>query len=85
MECTQGKLLSCHYYPDCPEPELAIGITKHTDNSFLTIVAQDQTGGLQVLHENQFWVDVVPIPGALVVNVGDFLQVCSNLGLRLWV
>ncbi|GMN53448.1 hypothetical protein TIFTF001_022585 [Ficus carica] len=78
IECNEGKRLLCHYYPECPEPDLAIGITKHSDNSFLTIVAQDQTGGLQVLHKNQFWVDVEPIPGALVVNIGDFLQLVSN-------
>ncbi|GMJ01956.1 hypothetical protein like AT1G06620 [Hibiscus trionum] len=34
-------------------------------------------GGLQVLHENQ-WIDVPPLPGALVVNIGDFLQLISN-------
>ncbi|KAM4127308.1 hypothetical protein ACJW30_02G080200 [Castanea mollissima] len=36
-----------------------------------------QIGGLQVLYQNQ-WVDVIPIPGSLVVNVGDMMQLISN-------
>jgi len=67
----------CHYYPPCPEPELTIGTVKHSDASFITIVLQDHIGGLQILHDNQ-WIDVAPIHGALVVNVGDLLQVSSS-------
>jgi len=51
-----------------------MGNSKHTDNDFLKILLQDQIGGLQVLHDNQ-WVDVTPIHGALVINIGDLLQV----------
>ncbi|CAK7327237.1 unnamed protein product [Dovyalis caffra] len=77
IECNKGRTLVCHYYPACPEPELAMGVTKHTDNTFLTILTEDQTGGLQVLHDNQ-WADVQPIAGSLVVNIGDLLQIISN-------
>uniref|UniRef100_J3LVR7 Fe2OG dioxygenase domain-containing protein n=1 Tax=Oryza brachyantha TaxID=4533 RepID=J3LVR7_ORYBR len=75
--CNQGQMILCHYYPPCPQPELAIGITRHSDSGFLTVLLQDQTGGLQVLHDNQ-WVDVVPIPGAFIVNLGDLMQMISN-------
>ncbi|KAK6914065.1 Isopenicillin N synthase-like, Fe(2+) 2OG dioxygenase domain [Dillenia turbinata] len=73
MECAKGLLSICHYYPACPQPELTFGTRKHTDNNFLTVLLQDQIGGLQVLHLDK-WVDVPSIPGSLVVNIGDLLQ-----------
>ncbi|CAF2105259.1 1-aminocyclopropane-1-carboxylate oxidase homolog 7 [Brassica napus] len=39
--------------------------------------AKDQVGGLQVLHQD-CWVDVTPIPRALIINFGDFLQMMTN-------
>ncbi|CAN1828308.1 1-aminocyclopropane-1-carboxylate oxidase homolog 5 [Linum perenne] len=65
------------YYPYCPQPELTVGIAAHTDAGAVTLLLQDEVGGLQVLiGEN--WVDVVPVQGALVVNIGDLLQIMSN-------
>ncbi|MBA0612470.1 hypothetical protein Godav_013069 [Gossypium davidsonii] len=73
MGCAEGLAVLSHYYPPCPEPELTFGTSKHSDNDFLTVLLQDQIGGLQVLYEDQ-WLDVPPVPGALVINVGDLLQ-----------
>lgn len=75
--CLDGPSLACHYYPPCPEPWLTLGTTRHSDPSFLTVLLQDAVGGLQVLLGGR-WVDVPSLPGALVVNIGDFLQLMSN-------
>ncbi|KAE8784737.1 1-aminocyclopropane-1-carboxylate oxidase4-like [Hordeum vulgare] len=73
--CLEGKVMVCHYYPVCPEPERTMGLVPHTDPGVLTVLAQDGVGGLQVKHTNEdgesYWVDAKPVPGALVINVGD--------------
>nr|XP_043630761.1 1-aminocyclopropane-1-carboxylate oxidase homolog 1-like [Erigeron canadensis] len=75
--CAEGLAILGHYYPSCPQPELAIGTYKHTDNNFITVLLQDHVGGLQVFHQNH-WIDVPPNPQVLVVNAGDLLQLISN-------
>ncbi|KAG9441485.1 hypothetical protein H6P81_017339 [Aristolochia fimbriata] len=83
-KCEEGMLVSCHYYPPCPDNSDArpkLGSVQHCDPSFLTLLLQDQIGGLQVFHEGN-WVDVTPLHGALVVNVGDFLRLMTNDQLK---
>ncbi|CAL1376141.1 unnamed protein product [Linum trigynum] len=75
--CAEVLGIGGHYYPPCPQPELTLGITQHSDVGFITILLQDHVGGLQVAHRGH-WVDVPPKPDALVINVGDMLQLISN-------
>ncbi|KAJ0093139.1 hypothetical protein Patl1_25162 [Pistacia atlantica] len=78
MGCAEELYFIGHYYLACPDPELTLGLSKHTDSAFLTVVLQDQMGGLQVLHEKQ-GVDANPVLGALIFNIGDMSQACSEV------
>ncbi|KAK9183132.1 hypothetical protein WN944_026281 [Citrus x changshan-huyou] len=71
--CVEEMTIGNSYYPECPQPELSIGIATHSDPGFVTVLIQDQIGGLQVFHEDQ-WFDIAPVPGALVVNLGYMMQ-----------
>lgn len=50
----------------------------HTDSGLLTLLWQDQVGGLEVEHPEKGWVEVPPMEGALIVNSGQLLERVSN-------
>jgi polar amino acid transport system ATP-binding protein len=61
-------------YPSRPAPESAAwGVGEHTDYGLLTLLYQDDTGGLEV-HTPQGWIDAPPVPGTFVCNLGDMLD-----------
>ncbi|KAG9143451.1 hypothetical protein Leryth_016450 [Lithospermum erythrorhizon] len=68
-----------NYYPVCPRPDLVLGLSPHSDGSALTVLQQRKGSsvGLQILKDNK-WVSVQPIPDALVINIGDTIEVLSN-------
>nr|AIY24993.1 flavanone 3-hydroxylase 1 [Mangifera indica] len=68
-----------NFYPTCPEPELTLGLKRHTDPGTITLLLQDQVGGLQATRDNgETWITVQPVDGAFVVNLGDHGHYLSN-------
>jgi isopenicillin N synthase-like dioxygenase len=68
------------YYPPQP-PESGgeqFGVAPHTDYGGLTLLSQDDTGGLQIQTRAGEWVMAAPIPDTFVVNVGDLMARWSN-------
>lgn len=63
------------YYPAQDEScgEAQFGVAPHTDFGVLTVLCQDDTGGLQVQDVNGDWIHAPPIEGTLIVNVADLL------------
>ena len=66
-----------HYPTQCEEEGL-FGSAPHTDYGFITLLAQDDVGGLEVRNKAGVWVPVPPIPDSFVMNVGDILARWSN-------
>jgi isopenicillin N synthase-like dioxygenase len=73
------SFLRLNYYPACPAAAAGrqLGVNPHTDSGAVTVLLQDEQPGLEVLHQGQ-WVLVEPRRDALVVNIGDIVQVWSN-------
>lgn len=74
---TNLKLL---HYPAQPtdRPADQYGAAPHTDFGFVTILAQDDTGGLEVRTKDGEWMPAPVIPGTFVVNIGDALARWTN-------
>jgi isopenicillin N synthase-like dioxygenase len=68
------------HYPPHPGvfDDRLYGAAPHTDYGNLTILAQDDTGGLQIRHRDGRWIDAAPLPGTFVCNIGDCLMRWSN-------
>lgn len=71
---TSTGILRVYRYPLCSMANKSWGMDVHTDSSVLSILNQDQVGGLQIYKDN-LWLDVKPIPNTLVIHLGDMMQV----------
>ncbi|XP_061373544.1 gibberellin 20-oxidase-like protein [Gastrolobium bilobum] len=84
-----SEFKKCHGYlrinnysaPESLEDQVE-GLGMHTDMSCITILYQDEIGGLQVKSHEGKWIDISPSEGTLVVNLGDMMQAWSNDKLR---
>lgn len=75
----QTTFIRLNHYPPCPSPDLALGVGRHKDAGALTVLYQDDVGGLDVRRRSDGeWVRVRPVPHSIIINVGDIIQVWSN-------
>ncbi|KAL4204855.1 hypothetical protein AMTRI_Chr01g111810 [Amborella trichopoda] len=74
----QTSFIRLNYYPPCPCPDVALGVGRHKDAGALTVLAQDEVGGLEVRGKDGKWVAVKAVLDSYIINVGDIVQVWSN-------
>ncbi|XVE79379.1 hypothetical protein DITRI_Ditri14bG0053800 [Diplodiscus trichospermus] len=77
LEESTGFIRVYRYPPSGSMADEACGMIPHTDSSVLSIVNQDQVGGLEIFKDNK-WLLVNPIPNTLLVHIGDMMQAISD-------
>ena len=85
-ECGErsNMIVRVNYYPPCPMPDHVLGVKPHADGSTITFLLQDkEVEGLQVLKDDQ-WFKVPIIPDALLINVGDQIEVITEVSCSSW-
>ena len=78
--------ITVSYYPPCPQPDLTLGLQSHSDFGAVTLLIQDDVGGLQVLKDGDGgdrWVTVKPLSDAILVLLGDQTEVNKHNSLLI--
>ena len=70
------------HYPSTDDAQNAVRGNAHTDFGTLTLLVQDEVGGLKVKRKDGTWIDVKPMKDSIIVNVGDMLMRWSNDRLK---
>ena len=87
---TPVQHLKVIHYPGRAEGGSRQGVGPHKDSGCLTLLLQDTQAGLQVLERDGpgvapdagRWIDAPPLPGTLIINLGEVLEILSNGYLR---
>ncbi|KAK5775944.1 hypothetical protein PVK06_043900 [Gossypium arboreum] len=72
-----NQLMAINCYPACPEPDLTLGMPPHSDYGTLTVLLQSGPG-LQLQDNKKKWLSVPFVEGALLVQLGDQIELMSN-------
>lgn len=72
-----GRILKYPPHPKDAAPN-QLGAGAHSDWGLLTILLQDENGGLEVQNADGDWISASPIPGTLIINLGEMLPVITN-------
>lgn len=81
VEAPHNNRLKIIHYPGQTDTASHQGVGPHKDGGLLTLLLQDQVGGLQV-ETAQGWIDVPPRKHAFVINIGEMLELATNGYLR---
>ncbi|KAI3903005.1 hypothetical protein MKW92_032729 [Papaver armeniacum] len=75
-----GPRNAANFYPPCPNPDLTVGVGRHSDlKAALTILLQDDIGEFSFVRaQDKRRIEIPPVEDALVINVGDTLEILSN-------
>jgi isopenicillin N synthase-like dioxygenase len=76
-----GGQMVVNYYPPVDRAKLRDkqwSFSPHSDYNGFTLLWQDEMGGLEVRTRSDGWIDVPPVPGTMIVNVGDLFQMWTN-------
>ena len=88
--CPNVQLKICHYPAVANAPDTSVdgnsdddtramfGVGPHTDSGYLSLLLQDDVGGLQVQNGDGIWIDAPPIDGTIVVNLGEMIQLATR-------
>lgn len=79
LRTIERAVLTLNFYPVCPDPSKQMGFKQHSDVGTLTLIMQDEVGGLQALSNTGEWVAITKhTPNTILVLRGDQLEILTN-------
>jgi isopenicillin N synthase-like dioxygenase len=69
-------------YPQQDDPTVELLARPHADSGIITLLYQDDTGGLEVMNKAGTWIAAPPVPGTYIINIGNTLQFWTGRRLK---